>query len=55
MWQWNNFEVLWKLRGAVQAEDLGLFVVCSVVVPEEGISNIVINSTEPQTVFSYAS
>ncbi len=45
--------MLWKLRGAVGAEDLGEFVICSVVVPGKGIRNVVICSTEPLAVFSY--
>ena len=40
-WQRNNFEVLWKLRGAVGVKDLGEFIFCSVIVPGEGIGNIV--------------
>jgi hypothetical protein len=37
----------------VGAEDLGEFVICSVVVPGEGVGNFVICSTEPLAVFSY--
>ncbi len=33
-------------------EDLGEFVICSVIVPGEGIGNIVIGSAEPLAVFS---
>ena len=33
--------MLWKLRGAVGVKDLGEFIFCSVIVPGEGVGNIV--------------
>ncbi len=49
--QRNSFEVLWKLRVAVSAENVGEFVVRPVVVPGEGICDIVVGSSEPLAVF----
>jgi hypothetical protein len=55
VWQWKNFEVLWKLRVAMGAENVGEFVVRPVVVPGEGVCNVVVGSSEPSAVFSYPS
>jgi hypothetical protein len=55
VWQWNNFEVLRKLRVAVGAENVGEFVIRPVIVPGEGVCNVVVSSSEPLAVFSYPS
>ena len=34
------------------AEDLGQFIICSIIVLGEGVGNVVIGSTEPLAVFS---
>jgi hypothetical protein len=47
--------VLWKLKVAVGAENAGEFVIRSVVVPGEGVCNVVVGSSEPLAVFSYPS
>jgi hypothetical protein len=47
--------VLWKLRVAVGAENVGEFVIRPVIVPGEGICNVVVGSSEPLAVFLYPS
>ncbi len=47
--------MLWKLRVAVSAENVGEFVVRPVVAPGEGVFNVVAGSSKPLAVFSYSS
>ncbi len=42
--------LLWKLRVAVSAENVGEFIVRPVVIPGEGVYNIVVGSSEPLAV-----
>jgi hypothetical protein len=53
--QQNNFKVLWKLRVAVSAENVGEFVVRPVVILGEGVCDVVVGSSEPLAVFLYSS